>query len=244
MLRRSILRPVGYGYHGDFIAAWESGVLQQAIDTCTSLSGDQEACEVFKFAKNTGSCALENPLPTEIDKEAVKDSKLGLPGGMKIQSGPEPATKPGQQPAAIPQPSTAALPSSSIAKAPTVSLSSKAAVAESTHVAAPHESGGVFAQADQYQPQSKAPTKVAVEVSSSYVSPPSTTPAPLESASAAPHAIATSYSTIGREVMEDIKLEVDVTVTAGTPEATMGHHKRHHKHHAANGHGIGGRRLR
>lgn len=242
-MRGNILRPVGYGYHGDFIAAWESGVLQQAIDTCTSLSGDQEACEVFKFPSDTGSCALENPLPTEIDKEAVKGPRDGLPGGLKIQSGPEPATKPGQQPAAIAQPSTAALPSSSIAKAPVVPLSSQAAVAESTHIAAPQESGGVFAQVNNYQPQSEAPPKVAVEVPSSHASQSSTTQAPLEPAPAAPYAIATSYTTIGREVMEDIRLEVDITVTAGTPEATAGHHKRHHKHHAANGHGIGGRRL-
>ena len=241
----------GFGYHGDFIAAWEPGVLQQAINTCTSLSGDQEACEIFNFPPNTGSCTLENPLPAEIAKEDVKGPTEGLPGGLEIQSGPEPATKKGgQQTVAIPQPSTAALPSSSIAKAPVLPLSSKAAVAESTHLATPQESGGVFAQVNNYDAasphQSVASPKAAVEIPATHVSPPATTPAPAEPAPAAPHesTISTKYTTIGREVVENIEVQVDVTVTAEVGKPTDAHHKRQHKHHAAHAHGIGGRRLR
>lgn len=199
---------------------------------------------IFSSFPNTGSCTLETPLPIAIDKEQVKGPRHGLPGGLKIQAGPEQAKKPGKQPAAKARP--AASQSISVAKAPVLPLSSKAAAAESTHIAEPHGSGGVFAQVDQNQQHGKAPPKVAVEVPSASASHSATTPAPMEPAPAAHQgsAVATSYTTIGRQVIEHVKVEVAVTVTAGTPEASMAHYKRHHKHHAARGHGIGDRRLR
>ena len=124
-------------------------------------------------------------------------------------------------------------------------LSSKAAAAESTHLASPQESGGVFAQVDNYHAASLQ-SKVAVGIPVTHVLPPATTPPPAGSVSAALEelTIATSYTTIGREVIENVEVQVDVTVTAGASKPTGAHHKRHHSHHAAHGRGIGDRRLR
>lgn len=224
-------------------------MLQHAIDTCTSLSGDQEACSIFKFPENTGSCTLENPLPAEIATENVKGPRNGLPGGVDVQYGPEPARKQGgQQPAAIPQPSAAALPSSSVPKAPVVPLPSNAADAESSHLANPQESGGMFAQFDNYhaapsQPSDTLP-KAAVAIPPVPLSPPTTTPPPAQPASVHESTVATSYTTVGREVFKNIEVQVDVTVTTGVLRPSAAQHKRHHHHHAAHAHGIGGRRMR
>lgn len=155
-----------------------------------------------------------------------------------MQSGPQCATKQhGHQPVATPPPSSEAMPSTSIAKAPEVALSSQAAAAESSHVAsAPEasskETGAVFAPMNNYK-----------ATSSSLPAAPATTAAPVEHAVKPQEStIAVSYTTIGREVIEHVEVQVDVTVTAGEPQGTGAHHKRHHHHHAA--HGIGGRRLR
>lgn len=226
--------PHGYGYHGDFIEAWQPGVLQQAVDTCTSLSGEQEACPVFNFPPNTGSCTLENPLPEAIAHENVKGPRQGLPGGLAIQSGPEMATKPGAQPAATPPPSTANY-RPSIAKNPVLPLHSQASKAEASHTVGP-EAGGQFVQ-------KSAPAKAAP---STPISPPTTTPAPAGSVEKPKDesTIDIKYTTIGREVHEQIDVMVDVTVTAHPAvQATPAHKKRHHHQHHAHGHGIGGRRF-
>lgn len=83
----------GYGYHGDFINAWAPGVLQQAVDQCTNPSGDMRDCPVFSFHSDSESCALQNALPAQIISENVIGPMKGLPNGVPIQSGPEPATK-------------------------------------------------------------------------------------------------------------------------------------------------------
>ncbi|MCJ1266538.1 hypothetical protein MMC22_006423 [Lobaria immixta] len=86
--------PTGYGYHGDFIEAWETGVLQQAIDQCTNPSGNQEDCPVFTFGDAPGECEMQSPLPASIRKENVLGPRQGLPNGIQVQSGPEQATRP------------------------------------------------------------------------------------------------------------------------------------------------------
>ncbi|KAF2864629.1 hypothetical protein BDV95DRAFT_673258 [Massariosphaeria phaeospora] len=39
----------GYGYYGDFLNGWNTDILQQAIKTCTSLSGRVEDCSIFNL---------------------------------------------------------------------------------------------------------------------------------------------------------------------------------------------------
>lgn len=86
--------PTGYGYHGDFMAAWEDGVLQQAIDNpaCnTPAPGNQNDCPVFNLqpVDNGVQCSMETP-------EILQNEKINfiqqLPGNVQVQSGPAPAT--------------------------------------------------------------------------------------------------------------------------------------------------------
>ena len=50
-------------------------------------------CPVFSFHSDSESCALQNALPAQIISENVIGPMKGLPNGLPIQSGPEPATK-------------------------------------------------------------------------------------------------------------------------------------------------------
>lgn len=105
-------------------------MLQQAIDQCTNLSGNERDCPVFTFHDAPGECQMESPLLASISKENVLGPRQGLPNGVQVQSGPEQASKPGNSgsngyaPAgkpfeiAPPSPET-----TSVAKIPTVPVS-------------------------------------------------------------------------------------------------------------------------
>jgi len=80
----------GFGYHGDFIAAWEVGVLQRAVDTCTNLSGLLEDCPVFSAVDT--SCAFAVPSSVRAAVDDVFGAPSGLPGGVPVVSGPGPAS--------------------------------------------------------------------------------------------------------------------------------------------------------
>ena len=240
------------------MAAWEDGVLQQAIDTCTSLSGDQRACEIFDFPDGTAQCTLENPLPEAIASEDVKGPMQGLPNGMPIQTGPEMATKQGGSlPVATAPTSVASSASISIAKNPVIPLSSKASKAEASHSVGPNE-GAVYAQMNNAvtSTSTATPSPSSIEVQNNIaaaapkvtqlpksVPTPATTAAP-QVVDLSESTIDVSYTTVGHEVHEmvDVMVEVTVTETAHVAKRTpYGHHQHHPRAHAR---GIGGRRLR
>lgn len=57
----------GYGFHGDFVNGWDVNVLQKAIDTCTDLSGDVNACKAvttFSYSENQ-QCQI----PTTVNEQ-------------------------------------------------------------------------------------------------------------------------------------------------------------------------------
>ncbi|KAJ5177190.1 uncharacterized protein N7482_003067 [Penicillium canariense] len=84
--------PTGYGYHGDFMYGWEDGVLQAAVDTCTSASGEVGDCEVFDIQSETEQRQCWFDLPSELQNEDVQMHADGLPGDMLIEWGPAYAT--------------------------------------------------------------------------------------------------------------------------------------------------------
>lgn len=88
--------PTGYGYHGDFIAAWKGTSLSDAIASCDlqNPSGDQSSCSVFTLTKNSDQCKMSALLPASIQNENVKGPIQGLPNGLQIYSGPGPAPNP------------------------------------------------------------------------------------------------------------------------------------------------------
>ena len=249
----------GFGYHGDFIAAWEDGILQQAIDTCTSLSGDQRACDIFNFPDDTAQCTLESPLPEAIANEDVKGPMQGgLPNSIPIQTGPEMATKQGgSQPVATAPTSVPSYASTSIAKNPVVPLSSKASKAEASHSVGPDE-GAVYAQmnnaATSKSTATPSPSSIAVHNNVAAAAPkvtqlpkavpsPATTPAP-QIVDLSESTIDVSYTTVGHEVHEMVDVMVEITVTETAHVAKRTPHAHHKHHQGANARGIGGRRLR
>ncbi|CAG7966357.1 unnamed protein product [Penicillium salamii] len=80
--------PTGYGYHGDFMQAWDEGVLQEAIETCTSETGIVDECEIFDIQTQDKQQQCEFEMPSALKHENVFMHPEGLPGGMTIEWGP------------------------------------------------------------------------------------------------------------------------------------------------------------
>lgn len=242
---------VGYGYHGDFISAWDDGVLERAVSECTDKNGEMKSCGVFEFTQDSASCTLES-MPDEIKNENTKGPMSSLPGGCEIQSGPEPAKKgKGGSGSSSGAKSTSNSSKKSQAKdnTPAVikdSSSSPVAPASAEHAPEQKADGGVFAEKEVKRPEYKAPAPAAPAPS-----PPTTTAAPVTVPvlDDAGNVIRTDIYTDGRVVHENKVVLMEVTVTEGvkakrSPEANAEHVKRHgHRHHHMQ-HGIGGRRMR
>lgn len=81
--------PTGYGYHGDFMMGWEDDVLQEAIDSCTNLSGNIEDCNIFDIQSEDDQRQCEFHMPLTLKKEDCSVHDEGLPGGMPVEWGPE-----------------------------------------------------------------------------------------------------------------------------------------------------------
>lgn len=81
--------PTGYGYHGDFMNAWDPVFLQSAIDVCTSPTGLVEACPLFNLQSDSEmqKCTIARTL-----KEDVFGPLEELPGCNLVESGPERAS--------------------------------------------------------------------------------------------------------------------------------------------------------
>lgn len=80
--------PTGYGYHGDFMQAWDDGVLQQAIDTCTNESGMVEDCAIFNLQSEAKQRQCEFAMPPALEHEDVLMCHGGLPGAIPVEWGP------------------------------------------------------------------------------------------------------------------------------------------------------------
>ena len=108
--------PTGYGYHADFIAAWDDGVQEQVRDDprCTGLgtSGEVETCPVFQGKIQTqpeaASCKLT--LDESIATEQTDGILKGLPGNVKIKG----VRHDPDQPDSAPESSETYAPSSSV----------------------------------------------------------------------------------------------------------------------------------
>ena len=101
--------PTGFGYHGDFISAWEGTTLQDAIDNydCTNgnSNGEQEACPVLEIKSDDEilDCKMETPELLRNEKLDFRDS---LPGEVPVASDPGWAPMPPHSPSSEPATST------------------------------------------------------------------------------------------------------------------------------------------
>ncbi|GAQ08895.1 hypothetical protein ALT_6216 [Aspergillus lentulus] len=80
--------PTGYGYHGDFMQGWESGVLQQAVEQCTNPSGEVEDCAVFNIQSEDQQQQCTFDMPPALKHEKVTLTSGGLPNHLAVQWGP------------------------------------------------------------------------------------------------------------------------------------------------------------
>ncbi|KIX99495.1 uncharacterized protein Z520_05071 [Fonsecaea multimorphosa CBS 102226] len=88
--------PTGYGYHGDFLCAWEEGVLQSAINdpVCNlpiGAAGNQEDCPIFKVQNPDVGTQCQMEVPEVLQSEQINFVQQ-LPGNVQVQAGPAPAT--------------------------------------------------------------------------------------------------------------------------------------------------------
>ncbi len=241
---------LGYGYHGDFISAWDDGVLDKAVAECTDLSGEMKKCPVFELADDASSCTIES-LPDDIKDESNEGPLSGLPGGCEIQSGPERATK-GKGASGSSSGGKSKGGSSPENKSKHESLAAKE---ESPPVVDTPESkpeGGVSAETEQKHQDKKeehAPEKAPEPVAAAPAPEITNAPAAAPAAENAGNAVRTERYTSNGIVYENLVVMQEVTVTEGaskakrTPEAE--HVKRHgHRHEHVKRHAHGGRRLR
>lgn len=112
--------PEGYGYHGDFMAAWPDTLLQEAVDVCNNMTGLEQDCPLFDIQDSLGATGCQFDLPDPLENEDTIGPLNCLPGDVPIQYGPENAAERAGTPlASFETPSIiAAAPSSSNGTAP------------------------------------------------------------------------------------------------------------------------------
>ncbi|KAF2717495.1 hypothetical protein K431DRAFT_333967 [Polychaeton citri CBS 116435] len=212
--------PDGAGYHGDFMMGWESEkFLQDALDNCTSPSGEISDCPMFDIQHDDLAAQCTFDVPEELSNDNCHGPRQGLPVNVPIQFGPNPATKftvAGQDGAATQGPPSYSGPPSTWATEPE-SQTYSAADPHSTSTAL----GGIVVAMKSSDSDDEASITAAPSITSS-----------------SSGAVATSYITQGDEVVELVIEEVDVTVTAtatAVPDSGM-KHKRHLEHHLRHNH--------
>lgn len=218
--------PTGTSYHADFIMGWSSAdFLGDAINTCTSSSGQVADCPLFTLQDDDVAAQCKFSMPGELEEDDCAGPREGLPVGVPIQSGPEPAT---------------AYATDTASGAATYSSPKSTKAASS---AIPTYS----AEAKSSSSQSAAAPAAYSTKSSQATAAPTTTAAPAYSSASSDDDVTTKYITNGYEVIEMVVVETDVTVTAtasapaysapssssasSAPSAPSYKHKRHMEKH-------------
>lgn len=137
--------PTGFGYHGDFLAAWQDGVLEQIVQdpTCTDhdlqhrvTDGIQEHCNVIKDAiqsqSDAAQCKIETP--QSLMHERYTGLLKALPGSMQVTGEQhEPGTDPQDgQPHFVPDSDSAAPPPQTVTADSSIASSVSSVAASST----------------------------------------------------------------------------------------------------------------
>ncbi|KAJ5620984.1 hypothetical protein N7510_004968 [Penicillium lagena] len=111
--------PTGFGYHGDYLQAWDDGVLQKAVNTCTNETGLITDCDIFDLQNETDQNQCQLDLPPQLQHENVHMHADGLPGNMPIEWGPGYAMRADKLPG---HPTTTTEPVPSIPTIPSLSI--------------------------------------------------------------------------------------------------------------------------
>ena len=198
-------------------------------------SGVMKDCPVFELTTDSEECKLENPLPPAITHEDVEGPMQGLPNGLQISSGPEPASKPAAQGPAAAEPKVDK-PSKNTPQTPAAPLAPTQAISPKSdaHADAPeiNQKNKVDAPADDNKPPPETTRTVITStqhVAAAITPPPPNSPHELK---AGEHVLSTSYSTKGNTVYEIIKIVKEIRVVR-EQAANSGHQhvRRHLRHH-------------
>lgn len=197
--------PVGTSYHADFIMGWQSSdFLGDAIDTCTSSSGQVADCPLFTLQSDDDAAQCTFAMPEELEGDDCAGPREGLPVGVPIQSGPAQATHYATDGANA---------------APTYAAPSSKSTKVSHSVPAYTSAESKISSAEKTSATQSAVVPSAYSSESSEASAaPTTTAAPSVSSSVSvDDDITTKWITNGYEVVEMVIVETDVTVTATAP---------------------------
>lgn len=195
---------------------WDPEFLQQAVDTCTNLSGEISDCPLFTIQDSDvyNSCEIE--IPSALVSEDVLGPMSTLPGNVAVQYGPGLAIN-GLTVGASGVTSAIASATNAV---PTLGVS-----AGSTIYAASSQTyalGGVFDQVAGSVATSTSTSTTSVATTSSTSSSIVTSAPSISSAVATESFYSTQWTTTGNTAVEIFWVEETVTVTAsGTPTPTL-----------------------
>lgn len=95
---------VGYSFHADFIAHWDTDVLQDAIDNCTgNLFGDLKSCAPFVPSLRNevqGNATSYCSTKESVDERVLGSGHTSLPGCLYVKNGPSAMKGAGKEAAA------------------------------------------------------------------------------------------------------------------------------------------------
>ncbi|KAF2841283.1 hypothetical protein M501DRAFT_928723 [Patellaria atrata CBS 101060] len=227
--------PTGYGFHGDFISGWEPSLLQEAVDTCTSLSGELSDCPVFQpYMQSDDDCVACNlDLPSELEDDDCAGPADALCGNVPVQYGPAYA-QPLHQGSDAPAP-TYTTPENTKSIVPSLSY------AAGTHVVTDNYGAEMTAFNGQIQAAQVEATPVAsssevhspvVSATEAYVTPaPEVQVADVEDDDDANIVATTTYTSGGAVYIEEIEeVTIYTTVPAETPAGYRRRHIDYHRH--------------
>ncbi|QIX02176.1 hypothetical protein AMS68_007693 [Peltaster fructicola] len=235
--------PTGAGYHGDFLMGWESQeFLQNAVNTCTNLSGEVSDCPLFNLQSDADAAKCKFTMPDALKDDIPLGPRDGLPVSVPVQYGPANATAypcAGRAGASAISIQYSAAPTT-LSQGPIVTYSALDPAKTSTALGGIvvnmyHDDGNSGPAVPAISATSTAvaaAVKVQAVITSS--APPVVTQAPVPSSQSArqPNSIYTSDG----QVVELFVDYTDVTVTATVTAAEAGSkHRRHlakHVHHA------------
>ncbi|KAF2754663.1 hypothetical protein EJ05DRAFT_479101 [Pseudovirgaria hyperparasitica] len=213
----------GCGYHGDFITGWDVGFLQNAVNTCTNLSGNIGDCPIFTLQSETEAAKCKMDMPKMLNDDDCKGPRQGLPGNVAVQAGPEYATmNSGNKPVSL------YTPPAINTKAPVPSFQ------QATTALTDAYGGGISVAAVNHAVSNPVPSPVVTPAPVAPVAP----VGPVGGAGA-PRILSTSTYTSAAAVYEIVYEEVDITVTANAPAPSAPKHvapRHNHNHHRRDGH--------
>lgn len=189
---------------------WDPEFLQQAVDTCTNLSGEIQDCPLFTIQDSSVYNSCNITVPADLTSEDVTGPMSELPGNVAIQSGPALAIE-GLTVGATGVASSTASSTNAVPTLPVSAGSTIYASASETYAV-----GGVF---DILSTSSTSiPSSSSVATSSSSSSSSVVTPAAMlssaVSSAAAETFVSTQWTTSGHAAIEIFWAEETVTVTA------------------------------